>query len=567
MAPNFGVAPPRLPAAHFGVSIASECNSDEQRITTITVQLDFALSNIYAQGQINIDGNAYSFSIAEGSAQATVTVNLAPGNYIVSGQISYFWSSSNSSIYSNWPIPNISFSALECGIMICPEIGVRHSIGSTCEANMERRANFTFNFTPMLPANQTVNIKITGLGTPQTVTFSTSAPQQTYLFSKTLPAGSYTPQFEIWYSDGSLSCTNVIKTISEFVVLPCACPDIKIKLKEPLGCISRKTPQLPVTLIADFPSNIQATNITWSIRDSKNNLIETVSGPQYREYTKTFTELDIYTVSAAVDIPHCTTSINTTTVDIRNCICPTLGPLVAAPYPSDRCTISFSTTINNPDNLPVKYQWDFGDGEILPLTDSLRMLHKYSVTGVVAASVSVSVVDGDDDPANDYNCGADTQFTEVELSCGPRVPPPPATPFDWACFITLILIILSMLAGTISFVAQCYDPEPITKSILIGIAIGGGIVGLVGIILWTIICGRNHCGWIQTIYYIFWALAFIHGLGAIGTWVYGALATVLVPCGITIAAGFAYFGTIAQLVQFIAEKVGCYTGGQWTQGP
>jgi PKD repeat protein len=182
------------------------------------------------------------------------------------------------------------------------------------------------------------------------------------------------------------------------------------------------------------------------------------------------------------------------------------------------------------------FKWDFGDGTS-QTTQAPAASHTYSQTGSFTVEVTVNGATGSNCPTS---C-LDTTISVTTCKQGGSMPA--------GCWALLIAaLILSIVGAVLGIIAAC------TANYYLGIAAGIiGVVALILLILWLILCARGHCdvfNWVRWI--VIWILmaAVIVGIivAIVGGVVCGGLATAIL---------WSYWGVVLAILDIAGPKIGC----------
>ncbi|MGH2674835.1 MAG: PKD domain-containing protein [Actinomycetota bacterium] len=267
---------------------------------------------------------------------------------------------------------------------------------------------------------------------------------------------------------------------------------------------------------------------------------------------------------------------------VLDCDCPTITGTIQATQTANPCVWNFNVLVNNPQNLAVEYDWVFGDGTTQTTTGP-STTHTYTTSGPMTVSVTVRATQRTD-------C-RDTETIQINVDCpgtttsttsttsGPTtttttttVPPdtttsstttgtttsttttPTTTPggpgMGCACIILLILALAFIALAAAAILA--WACTGFSNAVLLGIAIGAAILGLIFLILWILVCAAAACDVLFLLIDIFTILVAVMPIVALIFAILG-----LPNCGLGALINAGYFALVLSVLYRGGEIVGC----------
>jgi hypothetical protein len=320
----------------------------------------------------------------------------------------------------------------------------------TAPASSAAVGQWDFGYAP--PGGSSVGPQI---GVPQGQTQSpsqNSALRQTWDY----PPGTYTACLK-WNNAIHPGCAD---SCVSFTVSTCPPPpppvcDVHLTyLPKPVPCLP---PGQSVTVNFEATPNATTTPAytgpyTWEVSQAgasiKKLTQQSPTTPDPYKFSYTFTSPGTYEITVTILTPNCPDPTDTDVVSltIKSC-CPTfVGQLNAQQDPNNPCQWFFSVQVDNPNNVPLTFDWSFQDGTTQQ-TSIPSTSHTYAPGTITTGQTRVTM--------HAAGCPDVTLSTTVTLSCtcptvsapsavvtgcapgsasvtlSTSVSPPVATSFDW----------------------------------------------------------------------------------------------------------------------------------------
>lgn len=444
------------------------------------------------------------------------------------------------------------FFVIDCGN--CPQVAITATRAGDC-VNGKRSVGITVAVTPPLTATQVLQIDFgDGTATPVITAGGPFSFTHDYLPS----AAGYTVTVTVVLPQGCASATQQV------AVPPCpdCCPTLSLAPPAVVDCgagVSRASFVLNVSV----PTGCAApASYRWTVTEqstgrqwfrSGGSSVDTQSGWSLGATAVGAIDLSgggaFSVAAAAVGFGDCPQALAAAAFQVR-ARCPRITGPIGSTMAKDGCNFSFDVPVDNPCNVPLSFDWSFGDGSTLTTT-SPTAPHTYAAGSNSARNVRVTLRAG--------GCADQVATLQVTPACGGGGGGTTTNgggttdgggTMSIGCWVLLIIaLVLAVVATVLGIIAACAGNP------YVGIAAGiVAALAIVFLILWLVLCAAAACRVLLTIIDIVTFIVVVLGpivgilVAIFGTPLCGLLAGIITS---------GYWGTLLGILVFAARRIGC----------